>query len=407
MTVDGSRLDDLRIDRVSRDSKRGRWKWIALAILAGIAAAAAAWWKLPRIPMVEVATARKVAAGTSTTVLNASGYVTARREAVVSSKVTGKVTDVRVEEGMEVHEGEILARLDDKTARASLRLAEARAEAARKALGETRVQIRKADLDFVRMRDLTAEQVASQSDYDQAKTSVDAMNARLVTQQEDLNVAEKEVALQRRNVADTEIRAPFKGIVVTKDAQPGEMISPVSAGGGFTRTGICTIVDMSSLEIEVDVNEAYITRVRPGQSVEAVLDAYPSWTIPSHVITIIPTADREKATVRVRIAFDHPDPRILPDMGVKVSFIGSRDENAVTSPTVSVPRAAIHHDGDEDVVFVVIDGRLERRAVKVASTDSGGVEVSSGLEAGESVVIAAPGELEDGLKVHIGDKGEA
>jgi RND family efflux transporter MFP subunit len=208
--------------------------------------------------------------------------------------------------------------------------------------------------------------------------------------------------VQRQSVEDTIIRAPFDGIVVSKDAQPGEMISPVSAGGGFTRTGVGTIVDMTSLEIEVDVNEAYINRVHPGQKVEAVLDAYPDWKIPAHVIIAVPTADRQKATVKVRIAFDQHDPRILPDMGVKVAFITDEPASAVAAQTmVEIPKAAMRRDGDQDIVFVVKNEKAERRAVKVAASVGETAQIASGVNEGETVIIEGPPDLKDGDDVKI------
>ncbi|MHB0970361.1 MAG: efflux RND transporter periplasmic adaptor subunit [Thermoanaerobaculia bacterium] len=273
-------------------------------------------------------------------VLNASGYVTARRQATVSSKVTGKVTEVHIEEGMRVTRGQLLARLDASIQGAAWRLDLAQERAVASALEETRVRIAEAKLDLERMEKLSSEEVSSKADLDRARAEVDSLVARLAAQQDQLAVARRQVDLRRQDVTDTEIRAPFDGIVVSKDAQPGEMISPVSAGSGFTRTGICTLVDMESLEIEVDVNEAYINRVRVNQQVEAVLDAYPDWKIPAHVITVIPTADRQKATVRVRIAIDQRDPRILPDMGVKVSFIAQDDGTTAAKPTLTMPRTA-------------------------------------------------------------------
>src|SRR6185503_10582472 len=222
------------------------------------------------------------------------------------------------------------------------------------------------------------------------------------TQQEELLVAQRSLALRQQDVTDTEIRAPFAGVVTSKNAQPGEMISPMSAGGGFTRTGICTLVDMASLEFEVDVNEAYINRVRPGQPAEGVLDAYPDWRIPAHVITIVPTADRQKATVMVRIAIDVRDPRILPDMGVKVSFVEPRREGAPAARAVTVPKAALRRDGEADVVLVVTaEERLERRAVQVADTTGDLVKLAAGLGAGERVVIEGPATLKDGDRVRV------
>jgi RND family efflux transporter MFP subunit len=324
--------------------------------------------------------------------------VTARRQATVSSKVTGKVEDVLIEEGMEVSEGQVLARLDSSNAQASVKLSEAQLLAARTELKETRVRRAEAQLDLDRIKSLVADQVASQAELDRAQAQVDSLDARLESQSRAVGVAERALALARRSLDDTVIRAPFSGIVVAKNAQPGEMISPMSSGG-FTRTGIGTIVDMSSLEIEVDVNEAYINRVVAGQRVEATLDAYADWKIPSQVIAIIPTADRQTATVRVRIGFEELDPRILPDMGVKVAFQGLEESSVGRSAAIVVPAAAIRRDGGSDVVLVVLDGTVERRAVRLGDADEDEAFVLSGLGAGERVVIEGPTELKDGDEV--------
>ncbi len=402
-----ARLDDLRIDRGDeRAEPRRGWIWLLLAVL--LVAGAAAWFFLrPRPPLVQVATAAEVAANPSgtTTVLNASGYVTARRQATVSSKVTGKVVEVLVEEGTQVEEGQLLARIDAAMPGAARRLAEAQVSAASKAREETRVRIEQAKLDLRRQQDLAKEGFTAQAEVDRASHDLRALEARLATQQEELAVTQRSLALRSQDLADTEIRAPFAGVVTTKNAQPGEMISPISAGGGFTRTGICTLVDMSSLELEVDVNEAYINRVRAGQPVEAVLDAYPDWRIPAHVITIVPTADRQKSTVMVRIGLDAKDPRILPDMGVKVSFVEPQRLDRTGSPTaraVTVPRTALRRDGEEDVVLVVTgESRVERRAVQVAETAGEQVKVAAGLAPGERVVVEPAETLRDGDAVRV------
>ncbi|HWT45822.1 MAG TPA: efflux RND transporter periplasmic adaptor subunit, partial [Vicinamibacterales bacterium] len=349
-------------------------------------------------------------------VLNASGYVTARRRATVSSKVTGKVVDVLVEEGHPVRAGQVLAHLDDTQVRAALNFAEAQLASSRKAAAEDEARLRQAELQLGRLQQLVRENVVGKAELDSAQADVDALRARIAYSQQQVGVAERQVDLQRTNLNDMVVRAPFSGIAISKDAQPGEMISPVSAGGGFTRTGICTIVDMSSLEIEVDVNESYINRVSAGQRVEAVLDAYPDWTIPGRVITTIPSADRQKATVKVRIGFDESvrtqgagragdfDPRILPDMGVKVTFL--RDEPAAGQPRpaaarATVPKAAIRSIEGRSVVFVVNGDRVERRAVSVGDATGDQVGVLSGVSPGERVVVDGPQTLKDGDKVTI------
>jgi RND family efflux transporter MFP subunit len=400
--VDKAALEGLRIERADAPPRRAV-PWWAIAIVIAILAAIAGWALLRGSRKeVTVATARAVAGNASGgAVLNATGYVTARRQATVSSKVTGKIAEVYVEEGMRVKAGQELARLDAAHASRGLSLAQAEANAAGSALEETRVRIREAQLDYDRAARLAQSEISSRADLDRAKAQVDAIRARLAAQQDQLATARQQIELQRQNVEDTIIRAPFEGIVVSKDAQPGEMVSPVSGGGGFTRTGICTIVDMESLEIEVDVNEAYINRVRPNQRVEATLDAYPDWQIPAHVITAVPTADRQKATVKVRIAFDQKDPRILPDMGVKVSFINDDPAPAAAVPAVEVPKTSIRRDGEQDIVFVMKDGRVERRAVKVLTTEGDKTRLASGVADGESVVVAGREDLKDGDVVRV------
>ncbi len=263
--------------------------------------------------------------------LDATGYVVARRQATVSAKTTGKVVEVFIEEGMRVQEGQVLARLDASIPRAELALSESQLASARSSLEEMKVQIRQAELDLQRTEGLASRKLASQADLDRVQLTLQGLQARLERQQREVVVAERGVSVQRQLLDDMEIRAPFTGVVVAKAAQPGEMISPISAGGGFTRTGICTIVDMESLEVEVDVNEAYINRVQPKQPVSVALNAYPDERMPAEVIAIIPTADRNKATVRVRIALLEKNPRVLPDMGVKVAFLDEKAGRIVTA----------------------------------------------------------------------------
>jgi RND family efflux transporter MFP subunit len=396
-------LDALRIDRRPARPGAGRWLVWVLVLVVVLLAASGGWvWATRERPVgVQVAPVTTRAAGAQAAVLNASGYVTARRRATVSSKITGKVIEVNVEEGMTVREGQVLARLDDAGARAALMLSQAQAEAARHAVAESEVRLAEAQVTLRRQTQLMQDGLATAAALDQARAEVDSLDARIASARQQVRVAERQVELQQTDLDNTVIRAPFSGVAISKDAQPGEMVSPVSAGGGFTRTGICTIVDMSSLEIEVDVNEAYINRVTPGQTVTAVLDAYPDWQIPAHVITMVPTADRQKATVLVRIGFAALDERILPDMGVKVAFL-REDETASASadgPTALVPKAALRVEGDAQVVFVVRGDRVERRAVGVGGADGDRVEVVAGLQPGEQVVSPVPAGLADGARV--------
>jgi RND family efflux transporter MFP subunit len=394
-------LDDLRIERSAEPESTSRFWPVAIGIvILVLAVGVVLWLKRPGAIAVHTVLVREASGnGIERTVLNASGYVTARRQATVSSKVTGKVTEVLVEEGMKVQEGQVLARLDDTNVKTSLRLAQAQLLSATNALAETRVRIREADQELQRQTGLVQNKIATQADYDHAEASLLALKAKLEQQQSDVTVAEKQVAYWDQQLDDTIIRAPFSGIVTSKNAQPGEMISPISAGGGFTRTGICTIVDMESLEIEIDVNESYINRVAAGQAVEATLDAYAEWKIPSKVIAIIPTADRQKSTVKVRVGFDKLDPRILPEMSVKVAFREAGGSGPVAGRTVIVPKAALQQQGGRDVVFVMVSGKTERRAVTVSQTRSDEVVVSAGVAAGERVIVDGPAGLADGAAV--------
>jgi len=372
-------------------------------LLAALAAAAwFLWWRPSGAIEVRTATAAEYRPGDGQagTVLNASGYVTARRQATVSSKITGRVVDVLIEEGMAVEEGQVLARLDDSNIRAGFELARAQLESARRGLDETRALLEEAELNLERQRQLLAQNLTSAAERDRARALERSLAARLQRNTADVDVAARQVDIYRQQLEDTIIRAPFAGVVVAKNAQPGEMVSPVSAGGGFTRTGIGTIVDMASLEIEIDVNEAYINRVAPGQSAVATLDAYPDWKIPAHVIAIIPTADRQRATVEVRVGFDQLDARILPDMGVKVAFREpDADDSGAQTTGVRVPAAAVRRSGDRGIVFVVTDGRVERRAVAQNDFGDGSVLVTAGLGAGEVVVLDPPPDLQDGAAV--------
>jgi RND family efflux transporter MFP subunit len=398
-------LASLRIDNEARAGGGRRGAWIVVLALV-LAVAGGGWLWSRRVEAADVktatVTAQSGAAAAPGAVLNASGYVTARRRATVSSKVTGKVLEVFVEEGKEIRKGQVLARLDDSQIRAALAVAQAQLASAHKGTEQDRARLKEAELTLERRRELLKEKVIGRAELDSSEAEVESLKARIALAREQVAVAETQIKAIETDLADMVVRAPFDGVAISKDAQPGEMISPVSAGGGFTRTGICTIVDMSSLEIEVDVSESYINRVRPNQPVEAVLDAYPDWRIPAHVITTVPSADRQKATVRVRIGFEKLEPRILPDMGIKVSFLSERpvqSDAAAPRARLVVPKAAVRTDAGASVLFIVRDDRVERRAVKVGAADGDQVEIVSGVNAGEKVVIDGPPTLADGARV--------
>jgi RND family efflux transporter MFP subunit len=401
-------LKQLRRDRRPENAPRRHGRRSAIAALVLLALGAAGWLVAARAtpPTVRTAVARAASreAGAGS-VLDASGYVTARRQATVSAKITGKIVEVLIEEGMRVADGAVLARLDDTEARAQLSLAQAQLAAARSQVAEIQAMLAQAERDYTRQSDLFGRQLVSEQSMDAARAQRDMLRARLGATREQIAVAQESVDVAKVQLDNTIVRAPFAGVVVAKSAQPGEMISPISAGGGFTRTGIGTIVDMDSLEIQVDVNESFINRVTPAQPVEAMLNAYPDWKIPGEVIAIIPTADRNKATVKVRVAIKSRDARIVPDMGVRVSFLeaaGARPATPVSG--VLVPPEAVRVEGKAGVLFVLAADTVQRRQVTLGAETPAGRLILSGVRDGERVVLSPPESLRDGAAVKLADR---
>jgi len=399
-------LSQLRINREQQSDGDSKARiWIGVAVVAVVIVSVISLLNDPAPVKVQVEMARMAVPDSSTaTVLDATGYVVARRTATVSSKVTGKVAEIYIEEGQQVEKDQIVARLDDSNTLKSLELSKAELHAAKSQVAETQARLTEAKLTLERNTELARRQLISAAILDKARADFESLRAQVVARQADITVSQKRLALQQQNLDDLTLRAPFTGVVISKDSQPGEMISPISAGGGFTRTGICTIVDMASLEIEVDVNESYIQRVRDGQFVQAVLEAYPEWKIPTKVIAIIPTADRQKATVKVRIGFQVSDPRILPDMGVKVAFMNAEpvaEEKPKEPLGVRVPTTAVRSDGENKFLFVVKDGVAELRKVTLNASYGNDVYIATGLRAGEDFVVVIPPELKDGAKVEL------
>jgi RND family efflux transporter MFP subunit len=408
MATDRSELlSALRIDREAPRA-RARVGRVIVAVLVALALGAAAWvaWARFSVPTVRAAVVRASTdeAGPGS-VLDASGYVTARRQATVSTKITGKVTEVLIEEGTRVEEGAVVARLDDTETKAQVALAEAQLTAAGSQLAELRAQLAQAERDYGRQEELLRRGLVSAQSMDASLAQRDMLRARLATAQEQVRVAQQSVDVARVQLDNTVIRAPFSGVVTAKTAQPGEMVSPISAGGGFIRTGIGTIVDMESLEIQVDVNESFINRVTPGQPVEATLNAYPDWKIPAAVIAIIPTADRSKATVKVRIAIKARDARIVPDMGVRVAFLGGAARGAApAAPTILVPAEAVREESGGAAVFVLAGSKVERRTVTLGRSLGASRQVLTGVRDGERVVLSPPATLKDGAAVRVDEK---
>jgi len=405
MTTKADLLKELRIDRNAAPPPRRRWPWIALGVLAGLLLLVLVGSMLSGGDAAEVQVAPVEAAGAGAapaSVLDASGYVVARRMATVSAKITGRVREVLIEEGMEVTEGQVMATLDPVDADAQRSLAAAQLAAARTQVANVQAQLTEAEANARRLQSLVGQQLVSQAQHDQAVAQRDSLRAQLDAARRQVDVAADQLDIADIGVDNTIVRAPFDGVVIAKAAQPGEIVSPLSAGGGFTRTGIGTVVDMDSLEIEVDVGEAYIGRVNPGMEVEAALNAYPDWKIPAEVIAIVPAADRGKATVKVRIALKEKDPRIVPDMGASVSFLEQPRAAADGDPVLRIPAAAVAERDGATVAFAVDgEGVVEQRAIEVAQGTGGQREVRSGLAAGERVVLDPPEGLADGDRVRV------
>jgi RND family efflux transporter MFP subunit len=410
--VDKSRLlRELRLDRSQREEQQaadGRGRGLIVGIVAAaLLIVAAVSYGLMRWHRIEVqaATAIEPSASSAATgsVLQATGYVTARREATVSAQITGTLKQVLIEEGERVQSGQVLAQLDDTAQRAALQQAQAQLAAGKALLAQYQAQLEQARRDLKRSQGLFEADAVSRQDAEQARTQADALEAQVAAQNKQIELAQAQVDGARVQLGYTVIRAPFSGVIVAKAAQPGEIVSPMSAGGGFTRTGVGTVVDMDSLEIDVDVNEAYINRVLPKQPARAVLDAYPDWAIPAHVIAIIPTADRSKATVKVRIGLDQKDPRILPDMGASVSFLEPADPaqpGALKPNGVFVPASAVVERDGHSVVFAIETDHAHQRMVHAGSV-SGDLRLVEGLGAGTQVVRRPPDDLHDGSAVTI------
>ena len=392
-------LKELSINRGADGHKKKRRLWPIVLVIGLVLIAGFVVMGMMKPTEVETAKTRSAADSGPASVLDASGYVTARRVATVSSKITGKVKDVLIEEGQSVEEGQILATLEPIDATSQQALSQSQLASARSQLAEAQAQLKLAERNLVRQRELAAKKLVAASSLDAAIAERDSRAARLVSLQRSVTVSQDQLSIANNGVDNTVIRAPFKGVIVTKAAQPGEMISPISGGGGSIRTGIGTLVDMDSLEIQVDVNEAYIGRVQPKMPVDAVLNAYPDWKIPAEVIAIIPTADRSKATVKVRIAMNSKDARIVPDMGVRVSFLESRDPKADKPTGVWAPeRAVIKKDG-KDFVFVINDGIAKQIEVTLGDKRDANIMISKGLTGGETLVLGPTEKLRDGGKV--------
>jgi RND family efflux transporter MFP subunit len=403
-------LNELRIEGRQRDIDGDggrRWLWPAVAgvLVVAVLGGAAAWWFLGVRPLpVQIATAVAPGAGGATgAILQATGYITARRMATVSTQITGTLTHVLIEEGDRVEKGQVIARLEDSGLRASLNAAQANVMTAQAQVATAEAQLAQAQADSRRQESLVASGMATMQFAEQSRTAVTTATAQLDARRREADSARAQVAQAKVNFDYSVVRAPFSGVVTVKAAQVGEIVSPLSAGGGFTRTGVGTIVDMDSLEIDVDVSESYIGQVKPDMPAEAILSAYPEWKIPAHVIAIVPSADRGKATVKVRVALEQKDARIVPDMGARVSFLGPKATAAAPAPKgVLVPAQAIAQRDGKSVVFVVENDKARQRAVTPALQDIGAMKLlPDAVQAGDRVILSPPSSLQDGASVAI------
>ncbi len=396
-------LNRLKIDQNLKRSSLTGWKsFLILLCLLMFTVIIWFFWSKNRIESITITEVQQSGSQQQSAVLNASGYVTPRRRATVAAKITGRVSELFIEEGMKVQKDQILAKLDSTDAQRELDLARADEIAANASVADLKVNRDEAERNLQRLQTLFDKKIISEQEMDSAQTSLDSLDARIESALKQAETAKARRKVYEQNLDNYTIRAPFPGIVVSKDAQIGEMVSPVSAGGGYTRTGIATIVDMDSLEIEVDINESYIARVIVGQKVEATLDAYPDWKMPASVRTVIPTADRQKATVKVRITFDALDPRILPDMGIKVAFLDDeKTETGAGRPKLTVKESSVLHDGDKTYVYIYDSDVIEKREIKTGISKNETTEILSGLNAGDKVVDKPSDRLNDGMKVKI------
>jgi len=394
MTETPPDLSRLRIDRSEIErSTPGRGVLILVlgAAVVALFIAIVAWTRLaPGGVEVQVAIASTTGGGAVTGAgISASGYVVARTKASVSAKVPGRLAYLGVSEGSVVRRGDVIARLENDDYRAAVSAAEARVR-------QLTVERDQASRDVERATRLHAERVLSDAELEN-------QSARLRSLAAQVDAARAELEVARASFENTIVVAPFDGTVLRKDAEVGEFVAPSTAGGGLTRTAIVTMADLRTLEVEVDVNEAYIAQVKNGQPCLITLDAYPDTSFAGRVRQVVPTADRQKATVQVKVAILDRDPRILPEMGAKVAFVRPEEGAAQDAAPrrVLVPASAIVRDADGARVWMVVDGRATATRVETGSPRGNQVEIRTGLTGGERVILTPPDGIKDGARVRV------
>lgn len=406
MTATRPDLGKLRIDRGQAGASEGQRRalvWVAaLAVVAALfVVAVLLYMRGAGGTEVRVAPVEVSGGGSGSVGITANGYVVARTRASVSSRISGRLASLAVEEGSVVRRNQVLAVLENADYEAALAQAEAdsvRVDAQVKEAEATRDQLRR---DLARSRELLARNLEPKRTVEDLESQLAGAEARVGVQRAQVAASRASIAYARANLENTYIRAPFDGTVLRKDAEVGEVVAPVATGGGLTRGAVVTMADLKTLEVEVDVNEAYIAQIRDDQPARIVLDAYPSASFSGTVRQIVPTADRQKATVQVKVSITDRDPRILPEMGARVEFLSADTVTASTPSRVFVPADAVRTEGAATIVWVVREGRVARVVIEAGPVSGGRREVRSGLSGGERVVVGNADGLTDGDKVHV------
>lgn len=392
MSSDKPDLSSLRIPRTEepRVGRGGAGRFVPWLFVVPAVLVAALWsWLAPRAVPVRAALASATGGGSvGGSGITANGYVVARTRASVSARIVGRLEYLRVSEGSRVRRGEILARIESGDYEAAL-------NAARASVAQFEAQLRQARREVERAGALGQQQLVPVSQVEDAQTAVEVTSAQLAS-------ARAQAKLAEVNLENTRVRAPFDGTVLRKDAEVGEIVAPSSAGGGLTRTAIVTMANLATLEVEVDVNEAYIAQIRNGQRCRITLDAYPDTSFAGRVRQVVPTADRQKATVQVKVSILDRDARILPEMGAKVVFVPAGQEKLAAAPRrVIVPADAVVQGPGSARVWVIAGGRVAVREVDAGPAHDDHLEIRRGLNGGESVVLQPPANLKDGARVRL------